>query len=99
MLELGPGYGQLILRTSIEAKVRGIDLSPIQPPFVPPNVSFEIDDLEERWTFNEKFDFIHSRLMTGSFASFPAFFAQSFDALNSGGYIEVCIFSSSIFLI
>jgi hypothetical protein len=30
-----------------EAHVIGIDLSPIQPLSVPPNVTFEIDDLKE----------------------------------------------------
>jgi hypothetical protein len=27
--------------------------------------SFEIDDVEENWAYNEKFDFIHARIMTG----------------------------------
>jgi SAM-dependent methyltransferase len=72
-----------------EAKIKGVDLSPIQPYFIPPNLNFEIDDLEEEWTFNEKFDFIFSRQMTGSFASFEAFFAQAFKFLNPGGYLEV----------
>ena len=30
-----------------EAEVLGIDLSPIQPAFLPPNVTFVVDDLEE----------------------------------------------------
>lgn len=39
-----------------------LDLSPIQPKWVAPNVKFEIDDLEKDWTFKENyFDFIHSR--------------------------------------
>jgi cyclopropane fatty-acyl-phospholipid synthase-like methyltransferase len=51
-------------------------------------LSFEIDDLEEEWTFNEKFDFIFSRQMMGSFANFVAFFSQAFTFLNPGGYLE-----------
>lgn len=44
------------------AAVLGVDLSPIQPAFVPPNCSFEIDDLTLEWTFPEDhFDFIHIR--------------------------------------
>lgn len=31
------------------ARVMGTDLSPIQPEWVPPNVSFEIDDFEADW--------------------------------------------------
>ncbi len=32
-----------------EAQVLGVDLSPIQPEFLPPNVTFEVDDMEERY--------------------------------------------------
>lgn len=35
------------------AKVTGVDLSPIQPPFVPPNCVFEIDDVTLPWTYAE----------------------------------------------
>jgi hypothetical protein len=46
---------------------------------VPPNVQFEIDDLEESWTFNFKFDYIHSQMMTGAFRDWPAFYQQAFE--------------------
>lgn len=77
-----------------EAKILGIDLSPIQPALyvpnldcglkltqssIPPNLSFEIDDLEASWTFREKFDLIHCRMMTGSFANWPKFFDRAFE--------------------
>lgn len=44
---------------------------------VPPNLSFVIDDIEEPWTFTKKFDFIHARMMVGSFASWETFLEQS----------------------
>ncbi|KFA75919.1 hypothetical protein S40288_05842 [Stachybotrys chartarum IBT 40288] len=72
-----------------EAEVIGVDLSPIQPAFVPPNCRFEIDDLEEDWTWNTKFDFILSRMMLGSFADFPRFVKQAYDHLEPGGYLEL----------
>ena len=43
---------------------------------VPPNLSFEIDDIEEPWTFTKKFDFIHSRMMVGSLASWETLLGQ-----------------------
>jgi hypothetical protein len=46
---------------------------------VPPNCRFEIDDLEEDWTWNTKFDFILSRMMLGSFADFPRFVKQAYE--------------------
>lgn len=42
--------------------VNGIDLSPIQPNYVPRNVFFNVDDFEDDWVFREnRFDFIHMR--------------------------------------
>lgn len=67
----------------------GVDLSPIQPLFNPPNVSFIIDDLSDTWTFDSPFDFIFSRFMTGSISDWPHFFSQSFASLSSGGIIEL----------
>ena len=80
-----------------DAHVTGVDLSPIQPAFVPPNVSFLIDDIEDNWSFSTPFDFIFTRFMTGSIQDFPRFFRQSFDNLTPGGTIELqdCIYPMS----
>ncbi|ATZ53773.1 hypothetical protein BCIN_09g05490 [Botrytis cinerea B05.10] len=74
-----------------QATVLGIDLSPIQPMFTPPNAIFQVDDLEEEWTFddNEAFDFIHARMMTGSLGDWDRFFDQAWNNLKPGGYIEL----------
>lgn len=45
---------------------------------VPPNVKFEVDDLEEPWTYHTKFDYIHTRVMTSSIADWKRFFKQSY---------------------
>jgi hypothetical protein len=45
--------------------VIGIDLSPIQPTLVPPNLEFIVQDLEEPWEMPNKFDFVHNRCMNG----------------------------------
>ncbi|KAL6408483.1 methyltransferase [Ilyonectria robusta] len=72
-----------------ECQVTGIDLSPIQPPFVPPNVSFFVDDLEDEWNFSSKFDFIFSRFMTGSIRNWPKYLKQCYDSLEPGGTLEL----------
>jgi hypothetical protein len=46
------------------ARVRGIDLSPIQPVWVPPNVDFLVDDCEQGDWLDQDADLIHFRFMT-----------------------------------
>ncbi|KAF4991902.1 hypothetical protein FDECE_13868 [Fusarium decemcellulare] len=71
-----------------EAEVIGIDLSPIQPTFLPANLSFQVDDLEDEWTYSYKFDFIFARMLVGSIGDWPKFMKQSFDSLSPGGWLE-----------
>jgi hypothetical protein len=40
----------------------GLDLSAIQPTYVPPNLKFVIDDIEEEWVYGpDSYDYIHCR--------------------------------------
>ncbi|OLN96465.1 hypothetical protein CCHL11_00865 [Colletotrichum chlorophyti] len=71
------------------ATVIGVDLSPIQPEYVPPNCIFEVDDLELEWTWTEPFDFIFARNMSGSFRDWEGVARQAFDNLEPGGYFEI----------
>ncbi|RDW77591.1 methyltransferase-containing protein [Coleophoma cylindrospora] len=92
VLDVGTGTGIWAINYADEhpdVEVIGMDLSPVQPLFVPTNLMFEIDDLEESWTFSSKFDYIHAGMMCGSFHNWPKFYQQSFDNLNSGGYLEI----------
>ncbi|OLN86057.1 hypothetical protein CCHL11_05285 [Colletotrichum chlorophyti] len=72
-----------------EAKVIGVDLSAIQPEWVHPNCSFELDDLEHEWTWSEPFDFIFGRVLAGSICDFQLFFDRAFANLEPGGYLEM----------
>ncbi|EWY82634.1 hypothetical protein H9Q69_011212 [Fusarium xylarioides] len=72
-----------------EATVIGVDLSPSQPNFVPPNVRFEIDDIDEEWTYSEPFDFIHSRFMNFSIQNWKSYFTKIYQNLAPGGYVEL----------
>jgi SAM-dependent methyltransferase len=69
-----------------QASVIGTDLSPIQPIFVPPNVRFQLSDMEEPWNFREKFDFIHVRM---GFTWIKKVIQSAFESLNPGGYLEL----------
>ncbi|KAF4773972.1 hypothetical protein HER10_EVM0007297 [Colletotrichum scovillei] len=72
-----------------EAEVLGIDLSPSMPQFIPPNVRFEIDDLEEPWVYSQPFDYIHTRAMNSSITDWKVYIKKCFDNLNSGGFLEL----------
>ena len=39
---------------------------------------FQIDDMEEDWTFQEDFDYIHMRTLSGSFKDWDAMLAKAF---------------------
>ncbi|KAK4187869.1 Phosphoethanolamine N-methyltransferase 1 [Podospora australis] len=72
-----------------EVHVIGVDLSPIQPSFTPPNISFYVDDLESDWTYPEPFDFIYGRMLTGALTNWPKFMHQAFENLTPGGWLEL----------
>ena len=48
------------------------------PYSVPPNCSFEIDDVEKDWTWSKPFDFIFSRVMAGSFTDYQAYIDKAY---------------------
>ena len=67
----------------------GTDLSPIQPGWVPPNVTFQIDDANLPWTWpDNEFDFIHMRALFGSIVDWRALYREAFRCCKPGGYFE-----------
>ncbi|TVY25620.1 Secondary metabolism regulator LAE1 [Lachnellula hyalina] len=72
------------------AQITGVDISPIQPVWVPPNVSFEIDDVTRPWLrTKDSIDFIHIRNMVGSIRDWKELFSEALEHLKPGGRIEV----------
>lgn len=65
ILDIGTGTGIWAIEMGDQfpsANVLGIDLSPIQPDWVPSNVHFVVDDAESEWLYPENhFDYVHSR--------------------------------------
>lgn len=55
---------------------------------VPANVKFEMDDAEEEWTFQEKFDFIHVRYMAAAIVDWSKLMRQAFDFTVPAGWAE-----------
>jgi SAM-dependent methyltransferase len=92
VLDLATGTGTWAIDFAQEypsANVLGTDLSPIQPSFVPPNCRFEVDDAEDEWTFGEKFEYIHGRMLASCFASHRDVFRSCVEALRPGGWLEM----------
>jgi SAM-dependent methyltransferase len=68
--------------------VIGVDLSPIQPNVVPPNVEFIIDDMTAPWIFDHKFDYIHSRAFTIGVKDWELLINEVWRYLEPGGWVE-----------
>ncbi|EDU51372.1 hypothetical protein PTRG_08453 [Pyrenophora tritici-repentis Pt-1C-BFP] len=91
ILDLGCGTGIWCMDMADEypgAEILGVDLSPIQPQFTPPNCKFEIDDVTLPWTYSQRFDFINIRGLYGSIRSWPALYEQIYNGLEPGGYLH-----------
>jgi ubiquinone/menaquinone biosynthesis C-methylase UbiE len=70
-------------------QVVGTDLSPIQPSWIPPNLSFQIDDLNCDWTFEPNtFDYVHTRWLVGAVHNWDHMLQEAFKALKPGGWVE-----------
>ena len=46
------------------AQVLGVDLSPIQPLWVPSNLKFIVDDIEDEWLHGDDWDLVHLRCIS-----------------------------------
>ncbi|CEI69304.1 unnamed protein product [Fusarium venenatum] len=92
VLDIGTGTGMWAVEFADEhphSEVFGIDIAAIQPAFVPPSCTFEIDDAEKEWTWTKPFDFIFVRLMPGCIAGWDKFTGRCFKNLEPGGWLEV----------
>ena len=71
------------------AEVIGTDISAVQPSWVPPNCTFQIDDAQLDWTFEKaSFDFIHIRQLYGGIDDWQKLYRQAYAHLKPGGWFE-----------
>ncbi|KAI0019701.1 S-adenosyl-L-methionine-dependent methyltransferase [Xylariomycetidae sp. FL0641] len=93
VLDIGTGTG--IWATEMgdaypSASVLGVDLSPIQPDWVPPNVRFMVDDAESSWLYpRNHFDYIHSRHTVMAIRDWPRLVTRAYEHLRPGGWLEL----------
>lgn len=93
VLDIATGTGLWAIEMGDEypdAEIVGTDLSPIQPPFVPPNVRFFVEDSTEEWDYPpSEFDLIHTRVTIGCWADMKKeIIARAFHHLKPGGWLE-----------
>ena len=110
VLDLGTGTGIWAIEFADEhpsATIIGVDLSPVQPRWVPPNCQFQVDDIEAEWTYplppqtpeevgGGGFDYIHVRMLNLGLKDWPNLFRQSFRHLRPGGYFEAQEFDLTV---
>jgi trans-aconitate methyltransferase len=91
ILDIGTGTGVWALdmaKMFPRAHVTGIDLSPIQHKSDLPNVEWLVDDANNDDWGSKPYDYIHTRMMMGSFEDFREIIQRSYDHLQPGGWME-----------
>ena len=74
-----------------DAVITGIDLSPIQPSWVPPNVKFMVEDAEAEWLFpDNSLDYIHIRHMTAAIRDWPALLSRAYKSVQDDCSQKLC---------
>ncbi|PCD24132.1 hypothetical protein FGRA07_11408 [Fusarium graminearum] len=91
VLDIGTGNGTWAIEFADkypDATVEGIDISPIMPSWVPPNLKFCVSDFGQDGSFKESsFDYIHARDLNGS-VDRCKFAKDVFTVLAPGGVAE-----------
>ncbi|KAI1333891.1 S-adenosyl-L-methionine-dependent methyltransferase [Xylariaceae sp. FL0016] len=92
VLDVGCGTGSWAIDFADQfpgAEVIGVDISPQQPQWIPPNLRFEMDDVTQPWTYApNSFDYVHSRWLIGAIPDWDVLFKEVFQATKPGGYYE-----------
>ncbi|KAK4691315.1 hypothetical protein P7C71_g5658, partial [Lecanoromycetidae sp. Uapishka_2] len=93
ILDIGTGTGDWAIATAERlpnAEIVATDITTaFWPSTGPPNLMFELDDAQEEWAYNEGFDFVHVRGMSGAFGDWVHLYGEVAKHLRPRGLLEV----------
>ncbi|OAQ86721.1 UMTA methyltransferase family protein [Purpureocillium lilacinum] len=96
IVDLGTGFGLWALDVAEQypsARVIGVDLSPIQPNWLPPNLEFRVEDLDDEyrpWTnIYLGADLMHLRFLLPTVRRPELLLRNCLENLKPGGWIEI----------
>ncbi|KAM7221204.1 S-adenosyl-L-methionine-dependent methyltransferase [Rhypophila decipiens] len=92
ILDLGTGTGIWAIEVADQhpsAEVTGVDFTPIQPNWAPPNLKFVVDDVEQEWNYGPEYDLVHFRQVFPVLKNHAVVLKQAYDSLKPGGWIEI----------
>ncbi|KAH8591880.1 S-adenosyl-L-methionine-dependent methyltransferase [Bisporella sp. PMI_857] len=93
ILDMGTGTGIWVMEMGDlypAATILGVDLSPIQPEWVPPNVKFMVDDVESNWLQPPNyFDYVYARHTVMAIKNWPKLMERVLEHLKPGGWFEL----------
>ncbi|TAQ85201.1 hypothetical protein B7494_g6477 [Chlorociboria aeruginascens] len=93
VLDMGTGTGIWAIEMGDlypGTNILGVDLSPIQPDWVPPNVKFMVDDVESPWLKPYDFyDYVHARHTVMAIKNWPELMKRVLDHVKPGGWFEL----------
>ncbi|KAK2624875.1 hypothetical protein QTJ16_006068 [Diplocarpon rosae] len=93
ILDMGTGTGIWAIEMGDlypGANILGVDLSPIQPEWVPANVKFMVDDVESPWLKPPNyFEYIHARHTVMAIRNWPLLMKRALEHLKPGGWLEL----------
>ncbi|KAI0108965.1 S-adenosyl-L-methionine-dependent methyltransferase [Nemania sp. FL0031] len=92
ILDLGTGTGIWAIEVAEQypsASVLGIDLSPIQEAWWPPNCKFLIDDVEDTWENGSDWDLVHLRNMIPILRDPINVLKNVYENLRPGAWVEL----------
>ncbi|KAI9741803.1 MAG: hypothetical protein M1834_000189 [Cirrosporium novae-zelandiae] len=101
ILDVGAGTGDWAIGMAElfpHAQIIATDINMFDMTSLPPNVSFQIDDAEDEWTFTEPFDLIHIRGMMGAFDDWDQVYCEAYEHLKDGGILEISDYDSKAVL-